>query len=133
MNLPRTRTTATKSILLFSPLVTLCVLLSYTDWIIKGCSCSALCVWMLPFLGLVLTVTLVIVAARATMVTWITVLVLLAFAGKRRRVLAQHGRKITADVAIHLFRILLKERGLVAVVCATIVSLMAMVRLREAE
>lgn len=88
---------------------------------------------MVPFAGVVLMVALVVVAARATMVAWITVLVLLTFSGKRRRVLVRHGRKITADVALHLVGFLLKERGLVAVACATILSLAAMVRIREAE
>jgi hypothetical protein len=88
---------------------------------------------MLPFVGVALMATLVIVAARAAMVAWITVLVLLAFSGKRRRVLAQHGREITADVAVHLVRVVLRERGLAAVVCAAIVSLMTMVPIKEAE
>ncbi|WCJ36136.1 hypothetical protein M5689_017352 [Euphorbia peplus] len=47
---------------------------------------------------------LIVVAARLTMVAWITVLVLLAFAGNRRRVLVQKGRKITTDVIINLFK-----------------------------
>ncbi|KAF2293271.1 hypothetical protein GH714_040643 [Hevea brasiliensis] len=53
--------------------------------------------------GLLLTSTLVVIAARATVLAWITVLVLLAFAGKRRGVLVQQGRKITADVVMYLF------------------------------
>ncbi|GLT53793.1 hypothetical protein SLA2020_270410 [Shorea laevis] len=132
MNLPRTTTaTTTTATLLLSLFVTFCILLSCTDRPVTGR--SALYMWMLPFAGVALVATLVIVAARATMVTWITVLVLLAFSGKRRRVLAQHGREITADVAVHLVRVVLRERGLLAVVCATIVSLMAMVRIKEAE
>ena len=127
--LPRTKTT-TATVLLLSLFASLYVLLSYNDQITR---CSILYMWMLPYVGVVLMITLVIVAARATMVTWITLLVLLAFAGNRRRVLAQHGTKITADVAMHLVRVVLKERGLVAVACATIVSLMAMVRIIEAE
>uniref|UniRef100_A0A2N9H933 Uncharacterized protein n=1 Tax=Fagus sylvatica TaxID=28930 RepID=A0A2N9H933_FAGSY len=127
--LPRTKTT-TATVLLLSLFASLYVLLSYNDQIT---GCSILYMWMLPYVGVVLMVTLVIVAARATMVTWITLLVLLAFAGNRRPVLAKHGRKITADVAMHLVRVVLKERGLVAVACATIVSLMAMVRIMEAE
>lgn len=54
--------------------------------------------------GVLLLSTLLVVAARATVLTWITVLVLLAFSGKRRRVLVQQGRKITADVVMYLIR-----------------------------
>ena len=43
------------------------------------------------------------------MVAWITVLVLLAFSGTRRRVLARRGKTITADVAMSLFRVLIRE------------------------
>ena len=52
-------------------------------------------------------------------------LVLLAFVGKRRRVLAVEGRKITFDVAMYLAKVVLKDRGLVAVACAATVGLMA--------
>jgi hypothetical protein len=54
--------------------------------------------------GVLLLSTLLVVAARATVLTWITVLVLLAFSGKRRRVLVQQGREITADVVMYLIR-----------------------------
>ncbi|KAE8124315.1 hypothetical protein FH972_019213 [Carpinus fangiana] len=132
MNLSRTKTaTTTTATLLLSLFVTLCIFLSCTDRPVTGR--SALYVWMLPLAGVALMATLVIAAARATMVTWITVLVLLAFAGKRRRVLAQHGREITADVAVQLVKVVLRERGLLAVVCATIVSLMAMFCIKDAE
>jgi hypothetical protein len=116
MNLSRTKTAT----LLLSVFVTLCIFLSCTDRPVTGL--SALYVWMLPLAGVALVATLVMATARATMVTWITVLVLLAFAGKRRRVLAQHGREITADVAVQLVRVVLRERGLLVVVCATIGS-----------
>lgn len=133
MTLSRTKTTTTKAtivLLLLSLFVSFYVVLSYSNQI---SGCSALYVWLLPYVAVALMVTLVIVAARATMVTWITVLVLLAFAGNRRRVLVQHGRKITADVAMHLVKVVLKEKGVVAVACATIVSLMAMIRIIEAK
>lgn len=58
--------------------------------------------------------------------TWITVVVLLAFAGKRRRVLAREGRKITSDVAMFLVQVVIKERSFVAFACATIMSLVGM-------
>jgi hypothetical protein len=54
--------------------------------------------------GVLLLSTLLVVAARATVLTWITVLVLLAVSGKRRRVLVQQGREITADVVMYLIR-----------------------------
>ncbi|KAB5525039.1 hypothetical protein DKX38_022788 [Salix brachista] len=54
--------------------------------------------------GILLSLALLVVAARATVLTWITVVVLLAFAGRRRRVLVQQGTKITADVIMYLIR-----------------------------
>ncbi|CAI0454039.1 unnamed protein product [Linum tenue] len=54
--------------------------------------------------GFIFASLVLVVASRAVMVTWITVLVLLAFAGKRRRVLVQHGQKITTDIVVNLFR-----------------------------
>ncbi|KAL0318574.1 UNVERIFIED_CONTAM: hypothetical protein Sradi_0045400 [Sesamum radiatum] len=87
----------------------------------------------LPLLLALLLAVLVVFAVRTTIVTWITVMVLLAFAGKRRRVLAREGRKITSDVAMYLVQVLLKEKGLVAFGCATIISLMLMAWLRIAD
>ena len=80
---------------------------------------------MFPITGAFILAVFVVVAARATVVAWITVLVLLAFTGKRRRVLAAQGRKITAEVAMYLVKVVLKERGVAAVACATILSLIA--------
>ncbi|PWA51156.1 hypothetical protein CTI12_AA458490 [Artemisia annua] len=77
--------------------------------------------------GVVLIVGLLVVMVRTTIVTCITVLVMLAFAGKRRRVLVVEGRKISGDVAMHLLKVVIKERSLVAVACATFLSSMAMV------
>ncbi|KAK9073547.1 hypothetical protein SSX86_007871 [Deinandra increscens subsp. villosa] len=77
--------------------------------------------------GVVLIAGLVMMMVRTTIVTWITVLVMLTFAGKRRRVLVVEGRKISGDVAMHLLKVLVKERSLVAFVCATFLSSMAMV------
>ncbi|KAJ0105184.1 hypothetical protein Patl1_18132 [Pistacia atlantica] len=65
---------------------------------------STLYTLCLPAVVVFCAATLLILAARATMVTWITVLVLLAFAGKRRRVLVQEGRKITTDVAFYFIK-----------------------------
>lgn len=65
------------------------------------------------FVGFVLAAALslliLVTAARATMVAWITVIVLLAFSGTRRRVLAKQGKMITTDVAMCLVRVLISE------------------------
>ncbi|KAF9667922.1 hypothetical protein SADUNF_Sadunf15G0073500 [Salix dunnii] len=65
---------------------------------------AGLCGSVVLVSGILLSLTLLVVAARATVLTWITVLVLLAFAGRRRRVLVQQGSKITADVVMYLIR-----------------------------
>lgn len=103
MGLPIKRATlkvTTMLLLLCVSLFFILCLFFYTDikLIIKEWSA------LLPVLSVFLIITMVIVAARATMVTWITVLVLLAFAGKRRKVLVKHGSMITSDVALFLFR-----------------------------
>lgn len=51
---------------------------------------------------------------------------------KRHRVLAKEGNKITSEISIYLVQIVLEERSLDAVACATIMSLMAMAWLRKA-
>ncbi|KAL5225237.1 hypothetical protein ABZP36_011876 [Zizania latifolia] len=58
------------------------------------------------------------VAAPAMLVMWITVLVLLAFAGKPRRSLVAEGRRATADIARLALRVLLREGNAVAALCA---------------
>ncbi|PIA51684.1 hypothetical protein AQUCO_01100506v1 [Aquilegia coerulea] len=58
---------------------------------------------------------LVIIAVRATVVTWITVLVLLAFAGNRRKVLVRQGSNITADITMSVMKTVFKERSLLAI------------------
>ncbi|PWA61354.1 hypothetical protein CTI12_AA373120 [Artemisia annua] len=70
---------------------------------------------------------LLVVMARATMVTLITVFVMLACTGKRRRVLVGEGRKISSEVLEYLFKVLIKERSLVVVACATFVTSVIMV------
>ncbi|KAK9278815.1 hypothetical protein L1049_028394 [Liquidambar formosana] len=129
MNLNRTKTTRTTT-LLFSLFLSFYIILSFTD---RTAGWPAFYPLMLLLVGVLLMSVLVIVMARATMVTWITLLVLLAFAGKRRRRLVFEGRKITTDVAMYFIKVVVKERGLVAVVCAAIASLLAMVRLREVD
>ncbi|VVB07133.1 unnamed protein product [Arabis nemorensis] len=60
------------------------------------------------------------VAVPAVMVIWISVVVLLAFFGKPRRVLVVEGRKITRDVVGFVFKVLLKEGNVVAAFCAVL-------------
>uniref|UniRef100_A0A7N0TZE7 Uncharacterized protein n=1 Tax=Kalanchoe fedtschenkoi TaxID=63787 RepID=A0A7N0TZE7_KALFE len=84
-------------------------------------------------IGIFLAAALVILAARATMITWITVLVLLACSGRRRHSLVLDGKKITIDVALQFVEVLLSERSRVvlAAACATIWSILANVGCRE--
>ncbi|XP_077210037.1 uncharacterized protein LOC143845544 [Tasmannia lanceolata] len=82
--------------------------------------------------GLLSMATALAIAVPATVVTWITVLVLLAFAGKPRRSLVLEGRNITADITGFAIKILLKEGNLVAAVCA-ILSFLALVYRRREE
>ncbi|XP_047314426.1 uncharacterized protein LOC124918269 [Impatiens glandulifera] len=78
----------------------------------------------IAIIGAVIVSSLVVIAAvRAAVVVWITVLVLLAFAGNRRRALAARGRKITADVAVQMLKVVIKEKGIVAL--GTMLSLTA--------
>ncbi|KAF8409263.1 hypothetical protein HHK36_005337 [Tetracentron sinense] len=70
--------------------------------------------------GLLSMVAALAVAVPATIVTWITVLVLLTFRGKPSRAVAFEGRKITADITRFAFKIVLKEGNIVAAVCAVI-------------
>ncbi|QCD81018.1 hypothetical protein DEO72_LG2g1342 [Vigna unguiculata] len=70
--------------------------------------------------------SVVLLAFRVTMVTSITLLVLLSFAGYRRRVLVQQGWLITLDVAWSLgSSVFRSQKGLFALVCATLLSLFA--------
>ncbi|KAL5984763.1 hypothetical protein ACLOJK_041385, partial [Asimina triloba] len=76
------------------------------------------------FLSMAAAVTIVI---PATVVTWITVLVLLAFAGKPRRALVLDGRRITSDILSFAVKIVLKEGNIVAAASA-IVSFFVLLR-----
>ncbi|KAG6503446.1 uncharacterized protein LOC121987470 [Zingiber officinale] len=60
------------------------------------------------------------VAVPATLVTWITILVLLAFAGKPRGALVMEGLGITAEIAAVAIKVLVREGSVVAGVCAGI-------------
>lgn len=70
--------------------------------------------------GLLSMIAALGVAVPAMLVTWITVLVLLAFSGKRRRELVVEGRKLTAEIGGCGVRILVKEGNVVAAVCAVV-------------
>lgn len=70
--------------------------------------------------GLLSMVAALAVAVPATLVIWITVLVLLAFFGKPGTSLVIEGRKITKEIIGFVFKILLKEGNVVAAVCAVL-------------
>ena len=80
-------------------------------------------------LALVTIASAMVLAFRATMETFITVLVLLAFAGYRRRVLIQQRWRIFLDVAWYLVSVIFRsEKGLLGLACATFISLFATYR-----
>ncbi|KAK3184132.1 hypothetical protein Dsin_031418 [Dipteronia sinensis] len=70
--------------------------------------------------GMLSMVAALAVAVPATLVIWITVVVLLAFFGKPRTTLVIEGRKITREIVGFVFKILLKEGNVVAAVCAVL-------------
>lgn len=131
MSLSIPRSTITLLLSFLSILGSFSLSLYYTDYFTEW---STSYFSILTLLGLFLIISaMLIVAARAAIVAWITVLVLLAFSGKRRRVLVRQGRMITTDIAMLLVRVLLKERGFLAVACATFLSFMAVVHITETD
>ncbi|KAL5793772.1 hypothetical protein ACOSP7_002366 [Xanthoceras sorbifolium] len=70
--------------------------------------------------GVLSMVAALAVAVPATLVIWITVVVLLAFFGKPKTTLVIEGRKITREIVGCVFKILLKEGNVVAAVCAVL-------------
>jgi hypothetical protein len=68
--------------------------------------------------GLLSMAAALAVAAPAMLVTWTTVLVLLAFAGRPPRSLVAEGRRATRDIAGLALRVLLREGNAVAALCA---------------
>ncbi|KAJ0250922.1 hypothetical protein HA466_0133400 [Hirschfeldia incana] len=58
------------------------------------------------------------IAVPAVVVIWISVVVTMAFAGKSRRSVVVEGRKVTKEIAGFVFKVLLKEGNLVALLCA---------------
>ncbi|CAI9759926.1 unnamed protein product [Fraxinus pennsylvanica] len=70
--------------------------------------------------GVLSVVTALAVAVPATLVTWITVLVLLTFCGKPRRNLVVEGRKLTAEIIGFVVKVLIREGNVVAAICAVL-------------
>ena len=70
--------------------------------------------------GMLSMVAALVVMVPAVLVTWITIVVLLAFFGKPRRTLVVEGRKITKEIFSFVMKILLKEGNVVAAVCAVL-------------
>lgn len=72
------------------------------------------------------------VVVPAVLVTWITIIVLLAFFGKPRRALVVEGRKITREIFSFVVKILLREGNVVAALCA-VLGYFALVRRNSGE
>ncbi|XP_049353100.1 uncharacterized protein LOC125817596 [Solanum verrucosum] len=70
--------------------------------------------------GVLSMVAALAVVLPATLVTWITILVLLTFAGKPRRDLMLEGKKLTLDIIGFVIKILIKEGNVVAALCAVL-------------
>ncbi|XP_006357476.1 uncharacterized protein [Solanum tuberosum] len=70
--------------------------------------------------GVLSMVAALAVVLPATLVTWITILVLLTFAGKPRRDLVLEGKKLTLDIIGFVIKILIKEGNVVAALCAVL-------------
>ncbi|EYU22181.1 hypothetical protein ABFS82_09G014500 [Erythranthe guttata] len=88
---------------------------------------------ILPLLvGFLLAISIVY-AVRTTTLAWITVVVLLAFSGKRRRVLAKEGSEITLEVAMCFVKVVVKDKGLVAFAWATVIGMAIMAWFRVAD
>ncbi|KAF8037066.1 hypothetical protein BT93_B0090 [Corymbia citriodora subsp. variegata] len=124
MNIDFHETKMTRTTLLFSFFIFFHALLYSisinTGWL-------ALCASVLPVAGVLLTAALLVIAARATLMTWIAIIVLLAFSGKRRRFLALQGRKITTDIAVNVVKVAFRGKGLAALVCATFLSFLLII------
>ncbi|KAI3986089.1 hypothetical protein MKX01_031204 [Papaver californicum] len=65
-------------------------------------------------------IAVIAVAIPAMILTWITVLVLLTFSGKSRKVLVLERRKITADITGLAIKIYLRKSSVFAAVCAVV-------------
>lgn len=80
--------------------------------------------------GVLSMVAALAVAVPATLVTWITLLVLLTFCGKPRKTLVVEGKKLTAEIIGFVVKVLIKEGNLVALVCA-VLGYFALVKHKE--
>ncbi|KVH98918.1 uncharacterized protein LOC112514250 [Cynara cardunculus var. scolymus] len=120
----RPTTTGTTVSCLFFMVSSFYILMFHNDH--GGLRWSSCYVYYVLVVGVVVVAGLAVVMARATMVTLITVLVMLACAGKHRRVLVVEGRQISGEVVMYLLRVM-KERSLVAVAGVAFVTSMAMV------
>lgn len=70
--------------------------------------------------GVMSMVAALAIAVPAMLVTWITILVLLTFCGKRRRDLVVEGKKLTAEISRVVVKVLIKEGNFVAAFCAVL-------------
>nr|KYP53383.1 hypothetical protein KK1_024764 [Cajanus cajan] len=70
--------------------------------------------------GLLSMVAALAVVVPVVVVTWIAIVVLLAFFGKPKKTLVVEGRKITREIFGFVMRVLLKEGNIVAAVCAVL-------------
>lgn len=70
--------------------------------------------------GILSMVAALAVAVPATLVTWISILVLLTFCGKPRRALVSEGKKLTVEIIGSVIKVLLKEGNIVATFCAVL-------------
>lgn len=70
--------------------------------------------------GVLSMVAALVVVVPATLVTWISILVLLTFAGKRRKDLVLEGKKMTAEIIGFIIKVLIREGNLVAAICAVL-------------
>ncbi|XP_027342891.1 uncharacterized protein LOC113855447 [Abrus precatorius] len=68
--------------------------------------------------GLLSMVAAIAVVVPAVLVTWITIVVLLAFFGKPKRTLVVEGGQITREIFSFMMKVLLKEGNVVAAICA---------------
>ncbi|KAF7822983.1 pyrroline-5-carboxylate reductase [Senna tora] len=93
-------------------------------WVSQSSSSSWPALYVSVLLGFVFGVLSMVAALAvvvpAVLVTWITIVVMLAFFGKPRRALVVEGRKITKEILSFVIKILLKEGNAVAAVCAVL-------------
>lgn len=68
--------------------------------------------------GVLAMVAMLAATLPAMLITWITILVLLTFAGKPRDLLVLEGKRITKDIGSFACKIMLREGNLIAVACA---------------